>query len=304
MQGFLKELEEYVARYGKNGDNSFECAGLTIENGSLTDYKFYRYFKRGQRQKKLTLSEDDEKLYLRVMDSLIKSDERTADLEVFDVSRTKKEGCFRLLFKTKLEKKDEKLPFQIGVEADKDGKVTSIKSYYHKNEKISHKAPREEEETLLLENGYRLFMTGYNIELQESFERDRPEKAGYKREGFEKERPEKEGLERDREKIRLLDFAVGEMELEKLVNVPGIKFEKKKYYIESFSGTCNALKGKALIEHEKNLWGSLGIKIPEVYQDEYLKKYDELSLYIKGLAITASPGNVNKIIRAYLMPLI
>ena len=191
MQGFLKELEEYVARYGKNGDNSFECAGLTMENGSLTDYKFYRYFKRGQRQKKLTLSEDDEKLYLRVMDSLIKSDERTADLEVFDVSRTKKEGCFRLLFKTKLEKKDEKLPFQIGVEADKDGKVTSIKSYYHKNEKISHKAPREEEETLLLENGYRLFMTGYNIELQESFERDRPEKAGYKREGFEKERPEK-----------------------------------------------------------------------------------------------------------------
>lgn len=276
MQGFLKELEECVARYGKNGDNSFECAGLTIENGSLTDYKFYRYFKRGQRQKKLTLSEDDEKLYLRVMDSLIKSDERTADLEVFDVSRTKKEGCFRLLFKTKLEKKDEKLPFQIGVEADKDGKVTSIKSYYHKNEKISLKAPREEEETLLLENGYRLFMTGYNIELQESFER----------------------------KGRLLDFAVGEMELERLVNVPGIKFEKKKYYIESFSGTCNALKGKALIEHEKNLWGSLGIKIPEVYQDEYLKKYDELSLYIKGLAITASPGNVNKIIRAYLMPLI
>lgn len=284
MQGFLKELEEYVARYGKNGDNSFECAGLTIENGSLTDYKFYRYFKRGQRQKKLTLSEDDEKLYLRVMDILIKSDERTADLEVFDVSRTKKEGCFRLLFKTKLEKKDEKLPFQIGVEADKDGKVTSIKSYYHKNEKISLKAPREEEETLLLENGYRLFMTGYNIELQESFER--------------------KGLERDREKIRLLDFAVGEMELEKLVNVPGIKFEKKKYYIESFSGTSNALKGKALIEHEKNLWGSLGIKIPEVYQDEYLKKYDELSLYIKGLAITASPGNVNKIVRAYLMPLI
>ena len=276
MQGFLKELEEYVARYGKNGDNSFECAGLTIENGSLTDYKFYRYFKRGQRQKKLTLSEDDEKLYLRVMDSLIKSDERTADLEVFDVSRTKKEGCFRLLFKTKLEKKDEKLPFQIGVEADKDGKVTSIKSYYHKNEKISLKAPREEEETLLLENGYRLFMTGYNIELQESFER----------------------------KGRLLDFAVGEMELERLVNVPGIKFEKKKYYIEGFSGTSNALKGKALIEHEKNLWGSLGIKIPEVYQDEYLKKYDELSLYIKGLAITASPGNVNKIIRAYLMPLI
>lgn len=276
MQGFLKELEEYVARYGKNGDNSFECAGLSIENGSLTDYKFYRYFKRGQRQKKLTLSEDDEKLYLRVMDSLIKSDERTADLEVFDVSRTKKEGCFRLLFKTKLEKKDEKLPFQIGVEADKDGKVTSIKSYYHKNEKISLKAPREEEETLLLENGYRLFMTGYNIELQESFER--------------------EG--------RLLDLAVGEMELERLVNVPGIKFEKKKYYIESFSGTSNALKGKALIEHEKNLWGSLGIKIPEVYQDEYLKKYDELSLYIKGLAITASPGNVNKIIRAYLMPLI
>lgn len=276
MQGFLKELEEYVARYGKNGDNSFECAGLTIDNGSLTDYKFYRYFKRGQRQKKLTLSEDDEKLYLRVMDSLIKSDERTADLEVFDVSRTKKEGCFRLLFKTKLEKKDEKLPFQIGVEADKDGKVTSIKSYYHKNEKISLKAPREEEETLLLENGYRLFMTGYNIELQESFER----------------------------KGRLLDFAVGEMELERLVNVPGIKFEKKKYYIESFSGTSNALKGKALIEHEKNLWGSLGIKIPEVYQDEYLKKYDELSLYIKGLAITASPGNVNKIIRAYLMPLI
>ncbi len=276
MQGFLKELEEYVARYGKNGDNSFECAGLTIENGSLTDYKFYRYFKRGQRQKKLTLSEDDEKLYLRVMDSLIKSDERTADLEVFDVSRTKKEGCFRLLFKTKLEKKDEKLPFQIGVEADKDGKVTSIKSYYHKNEKISLKAPGEEEETLLLENGYRLFMTGYNIELQESFER----------------------------KGRLLDFAVEEMELERLVNVPGIKFEKKKYYIESFSGTCNALKGKALIEHEKNLWGSLGIKIPEVYQDEYLKKYDELSLYIKGLAITASPGNVNKIIRAYLMPLI
>lgn len=276
MQGFLKELEEYVARYGKNGDNSFECAGLTIENGSLTDYKFYRYFKRGQRQKKLTLSEDDEKLYLRVMDSLIKSDERTADLEVFDVSRTKKEGCFRLLFKTKLEKKDEKLPFQIGVEADKDGKVTSIKSYYHKNEKISLKAPREKEETLLLENGYRLFMTGYNIELQESFER----------------------------KGRLLDFAVGEMELERLVNVPGIKFEKKKYYIESFFGTSNALKGKALIEHEKNLWGSLGIKIPEVYQDEYLKKYDELSLYIKGLAITASPGNVNKIIRAYLMPLI
>ena len=276
MQGFLKELEEYVARYGKNGDNSFECAGLTIDNGSLTDYKFYRYFKRGQRQKKLTLSEDDEKLYLRVMDSLIKSDERTADLEVFDVSRTKKEGCFRLLFKTKLEKKDEKLPFQIGVEADKDGKVTSIKSYYHKNEKISLKAPREEEETLLLENGYRLFMTGYNIELQESFER----------------------------KGRLLDFAVGEMELDRLVNVPGIKFEKKKYYIESFSGTSNALKGKALIEHEKNLWGSLGIKIPEVYQDEYLKKYDELSLYIKGLAITASPGNVNKIIRAYLMPLI
>lgn len=276
MQGFLKELEEYVARYGKNGDNSFECAGLTIENGSLTDYKFYRYFKRGQRQKKLTLSEDDEKLYLRVMDSLIKSDERTADLEVFDVSRTKKEGCFRLLFKTKLEKKDEKLPFQIGVEADKDGKVTSIKSYYHKNEKIILKAPREEEETLLLENGYRLFMTGYNIELQESFER----------------------------KGRLLDFAVGEMELDRLVNVPGIKFEKKKYYIESFSGTSNALKGKALIEHEKNLWGSLGIKIPEVYQDEYLKKYDELSLYIKGLAITASPGNVNKIIRAYLMPLI
>ncbi len=276
MQGFLKELEEYVARYGKNGDNSFECAGLTIENGSLTDYKFYRYFKREQRQKKLTLSEDDEKLYLRVMDILIKSDERTADLEVFDVSRTKKEGCFRLLFKTKLEKKDEKLPFQIGVEADKDGKVTSIKSYYHKNEKISLKAPREEEETLLLENGYRLFMTGYNIELQESFER----------------------------KGRLLDFAVGEMELERLVNVPGIKFEKKKYYIESFSGTCNAFKGKALIEHEKNLWGSLGIKIPEVYQDEYLKKYDELSLYIKGLAITASPGNVNKIIRAYLMPLI
>lgn len=276
MQGFLKELEEYVARYGKKGDNSFECAGLTIENGSLTDYKFYRYFKRGQRQKKLTLSEDDEKLYLRVMDSLIKSDERTADLEVFDVSRTKKEGCFRLLFKTKLEKKDEKLPFQIGVEADKDGKVTSIKSYYHKNEKISLKAPREEEETLLLENGYRLFMTGYNIELQESFER----------------------------KGRLLDFAVGEMELERLVNVPGIKFEKKKYYIEGFSGTSNALKGKALIEHEKNLWGSLGIKIPEVYQDEYLKKYDELSLYIKGLAITASPGNVNKIIRAYLMPLI
>ena len=276
MQGFLKELEEYVARYGKNGDNSFECAGLTIENGSLTDYKFYRYFKRGQRQKKLTLSEDDEKLYLRVMDSLIKSDERTADLEVFDVSRTKKEGCFRLLFKTKLEKKDEKLPFQIGVEADKDGKVTSIKSYYHKNEKISLKAPREEEETLLLENGYRLFMTGYNIELQESFER----------------------------KGRLLDFAVGEMELERLVNVPGIKFEKKKYYIEGFSGTSNALKGKALIEHEKNLWGTLGIKIPEVYQDEYLKKYDELSLYIKGLAITASPGNVNKIIRAYLMPLI
>ncbi|HBR04575.1 MAG TPA: hypothetical protein DD722_02285, partial [Lachnospiraceae bacterium] len=181
MQGFLKELEEYVARYGKNGDNSFECAGLTIDNGSLTDYKFYRYFKRGQRQKKLTLSEDDEKLYLRVMDSLIKSDERTADLEVFDVSRTKKEGCFRLLFKTKLEKKDEKLPFQIGVEADKDGKVTSIKSYYHKNEKIILKAPREEEETLLLENGYRLFMTGYNIELQESFER----------------------------KGRLLDFAVG-----------------------------------------------------------------------------------------------
>lgn len=276
MQGFLKELEEYVARYGKNGDNSFECAGLTIDNGSLTDYKFYRYFKRGQRQKKLTLSEDDEKLYLRVMDSLIKSDERTADLEVFDVSRTKKEGCFRLLFKTKLEKKDEKLPFQIGVEADKDGKVTSIKSYYHKNEKIILKAPGEEEETLLLENGYRLFMTGYNIELQESFER----------------------------KGRLLDFAVGEMELERLVNVPGIKFEKKKYYIESFSGTSNALKGKALIEHEKNLWGSLGIKIPEVYQDEYLKKYDELSLYIKGLAITASPGNVNKIIRAYLMPLI
>lgn len=276
MQGFLKELEEYVARYGKKGDNSFECAGLTIENGSLTDYKFYRYFKRGQRQKKLTLSEDDEKLYLRVMDSLIKSDERTADLEVFDVSRTKKEGCFRLLFKTKLEKKDEKLPFQIGVEADKDGKVTSIKSYYHKNEKISLKAPREEEETLLLENGYRLFMTGYNIELQESFER----------------------------KGRLLDFAVGEMELERLVNVPGIKFEKKKYYIEGFSGTSNALKGKALIEHEKNLWGTLGIKIPEVYQDEYLKKYDELSLYIKGLAITASPGNVNKIIRAYLMPLI
>ncbi len=276
MQGFLKELEEYVARYGKNGDNSFECAGLTIENGSLTDYKFYRYFKRGQRQKKLTLSEDDEKLYLRVMDSLIKSDERTADLEVFDVSRTKKEGCFRLLFKTKLEKKDEKLPFQIGVEADKDGKVTSIKSYYHKNEKISLKAPGEEEETLLLENGYRLFMTGYNIELQESFER----------------------------KGRLLDFAVGEMELERLVNVPGIKFEKKKYYIESFSGTSNALKGKALIEHEKNLWGSLDIKIPEVYQDEYLKKYDELSLYIKGLAITASPGNVNKIIRAYLMPII
>jgi len=276
MQGFLKELEEYVARYGKNGDNSFECAGLTIDNGSLTDYKFYRYFKRGQRQKKLTLSEDDEKLYLRVMDSLIKSDERTADLEVFDVSRTKKEGCFRLLFKTKLEKKDEKLPFQIGVEADKDGKVTSIKSYYHKNEKIILKAPREEEETLLLENGYRLFMTGYNIELQESFER----------------------------KGRLLDFAVGEMELDRLVNVPGIKFEKKKYYIESFSGTSNALKGKALIEHEKNLWGSLGIKIPEVYQDEYLKKYDELSLYIKGLAITASPGNVNKIIRAYLMPLI
>lgn len=276
MQGFLKELEEYVARYGKNGDNSFECAGLTIDNGSLTDYKFYRYFKRGQRQKKLTLFEDDEKLYLRVMDSLIKSDERTADLEVFDVSRTKKEGCFRLLFKTKLEKKDEKLPFQIGVEADKDGKVTSIKSYYHKNEKISLKAPREEEETLLLENGYRLFMTGYNIELQESFER----------------------------KGRLLDFAVGEMELERLVNVPGIKFEKKKYYIEGFSGTSNALKGKALIEHEKNLWGSLGIKIPEVYQDEYLKKYDELSLYIKGLAITASPGNVNKIIRAYLMPLI
>ena len=276
MQGFLKELEEYVARYGKNGDNSFECAGLTIENGSLTDYKFYRYFKRGQRQKKLTLFEDDEKLYLRVMDSLIKSDERTADLEVFDVSRTKKEGCFRLLFKTKLEKKDEKLPFQIGVEADKDGKVTSIKSYYHKNEKISLKAPREEEETLLLENGYRLFMTGYNIELQESFER----------------------------KGRLLDFAVGEMELERLVNVPGIKFEKKKYYIEGFSGTSNALKGKALIEHEKNLWGTLGIKIPEVYQDEYLKKYDELSLYIKGLAITASPGNVNKIIRAYLMPLI
>lgn len=276
MQGFLKELEEYVARYGKNGDNSFECAGLSIENGSLTDYKFYRYFKRGQRQKKLTLSEDDEKLYLRVMDSLIKSDERTADLEVFDVSRTKKEGCFRLLFKTKLEKKDEKLPFQIGVEADKDGKVTSIKSYYHKNEKISLKAPREEEETLLLENGYRLFMTGYNIELQESFER----------------------------KGRLLDFAVGEMELERLVNVPGIKFEKKKYYIEGFSGTSNALKGKALIEHEKNLWGTLGIKIPEVYQDEYLKKYDELSLYIKGLAITASPGNVNKIIRAYLMPLI
>lgn len=276
MQGFLKELEEYVARYGKNGDNSFECAGLTIENGSLTDYKFYRYFKRGQRQKKLTLSDDDEKLYLRVMDSLIKSDERTADLEVFDVSRTKKEGCFRLLFKTKLEKKDEKLPFQIGVEADKDGKVTSIKSYYHKNEKISLKAPREEEETLLLENGYRIFMTGYNIELQESFER----------------------------KGKLLDFAVGEMELERLVNVPGIKFEKKKYYIESFSGTSNALKGKALIEHEKNLWGSLGIKIPEVYQDEYLKKYDELSLYIKGLAITASPGNVNKIIRAYLMPLI
>lgn len=276
MQGFLKELEEYVARYGKNGDNSFECAGLTIDNGSLTDYKFYRYFKRGQRQKKLTLSEDDEKLYLRVMDSLIKSDERTADLEVFDVSRTKKEGCFRLLFKTKLEKKDEKLPFQIGVEADKDGKVTSIKSYYHKNEKISLKAPGEEEETLLLENGYRLFMTGYNIELQESFER----------------------------KGRLLDFAVGEMELDRLVNVPGIKFEKKKYYIESFSGTSNALKGKALIEHEKNLWGSLGIKIPEVYQDEYLKKYDELSLYIKGLAITASPGNVNKIIRAYLMPLI
>lgn len=276
MQGFLKELEEYVARYGKNGDNSFECAGLSIENGSLTDYKFYRYFKRGQRQKKLTLSEDDEKLYLRVMDSLIKSDERTADLEVFDVSRTKKEGCFRLLFKTKLEKKDEKLPFQIGVEADKDGKVTSIKSYYHKNEKISLKAPREKEETLLLENGYRLFMTGYNIELQESFER----------------------------KGRLLDFAVGEMELERLVNVPGIKFEKKKYYIEGFSGTSNALKGKALIEHEKNLWGTLGIKIPEVYQDEYLKKYDELSLYIKGLAITASPGNVNKIIRAYLMPLI
>ncbi len=276
MQGFLKELEEYVARYGKNGDNSFECAGLTIDNGSLTDYKFYRYFKRGQRQKKLTLSEDDEKLYLRVMDSLIKSDERTADLEVFDVSRTKKEGCFRLLFKTKLEKKDEKLPFQIGVEADKDGKVTSIKSYYHKNEKIILKAPGEEEETLLLENGYRLFMTGYNIELQESFER----------------------------KGRLLDFAVGEMELDRLVNVPGIKFEKKKYYIESFSGTSNALKGKALIEHEKNLWGSLGIKIPEVYQDEYLKKYDELSLYIKGLAITASPGNVNKIIRAYLMPLI
>lgn len=276
MQGFLKELEEYLARYGKNGDNSFECAGLTIENGSLTDYKFYRYFKRGQRQKKLTLSEDDEKLYLRVMDSLIKSDERTADLEVFDVSRTKKEGCFRLLFKTKLEKKDEKLPFQIGVEADKDGKVTSIKSYYHKNEKISLKAPREEEETLLLENGYRLFMTGYNMELQESFER----------------------------KGRLLDFAVGEMELERLVNVPGIKFEKKKYYIESFSGTCNALKGKVLIEHEKKLWGSLGIKIPEVYQDEYLKKYDELSLYIKGLAITASPGNVTKIIRAYLMPLI
>ncbi|HBR04172.1 MAG TPA: hypothetical protein DD722_00200, partial [Lachnospiraceae bacterium] len=103
---------------------------------------------------------------------------------------------------------------------------------------------------------------------------------------------------------RLLDFAVGEMELDRLVNVPGIKFEKKKYYIESFSGTSNALKGKALIEHEKNLWGSLGIKIPEVYQDEYLKKYDELSLYIKGLAITASPGNVNKIIRAYLMPLI
>lgn len=276
MQGFLKELEEYVARYGKNGDNSFECAGLSIENGSLTDYKFYRYFKRGQRQKKLTLFEDDEKLYLRVMDSLIKSDERTADLEVFDVSRTKKEGCFRLLFKTKLEKKDEKLPFQIGVEADKDGKVTSIKSYYHKNEKISLKAPREEEKTLLLENGYRLFMTGYNIELQESFER----------------------------KGKLLDFAVGEMELERLVNVPGIKFEKKKYYIESFSGTSNALKGKTLIEHEKNLWGSLGIKIPEVYQDEYLKKYDELSLYIKGLAITASPGNVNKIIRAYLMPLI
>lgn len=276
MQGFLKELEEYVARYGKNGDNSFECAGLTIDNGSFTDYKFYRYFKRGQRQKKLTLSEDDEKLYLRVMDSLIKSDERTADLEVFDVSRTKKEGCFRLLFKTKLEKKDEKLPFQIGVEADKDGKVTSIKSYYHKNEKIILKAPGEEEETLLLENGYRLFMTGYNIELQESFER----------------------------KGRLLDFAVGEMELDRLVNVPGIKFEKKKYYIESFSGTSNALKGKALIEHEKNLWGSLGIKIPEVYQDEYLKKYDELSLYIKGLAITASPGNVNKIIRAYLMPLI
>lgn len=276
MQEFLKELEEYVARYGKNGDNSFECAGLTIEKGCLTDYKFYRYFKRGQRQKKLTLSEDDEKMYLRVMDSLIKSDERTADLEVFDVSRTKKEGCFRLLFKTKLEKKDEKLPFQIGVEADKDGKVTSIKSYYHKNEKISLKAPREEEETLLLENGYRLFMTGYNIELQESFER----------------------------KGRLLDFAVGEMELERLVNVPGIKLEKKKYYIESFSGTSNALKGKALIEHEKNLWGSLGIRIPEVYQDEYLKKYDELSLYIKGLAITASPGNVNKIIRAYLMPLI
>ncbi len=294
MQGFLKELEEYVARYGKNGDNSFECAGLTIENGSLTDYKFYRYFKRGQRQKKLTLSEDDEKLYLRVMDSLIKSDERTADLEVFDVSRTKKEGCFRLLFKTKLEKKDEELPFQIGVEADKDGKVTSIKSYYHKNEKISLKAPREEEETLLLENGYRIFMTGYNIELQESFEK----------EGLERDRPEKAGLEINREKIRLLDFAVGEMELERLVNVPGIKFEKKEYYIEGFSGTSNALKGKALIEHEKKLWGSLGIKIPEVYQDEYLKKYDELSLYIKGLAITASPGNVNKIIRAYLMPLI
>jgi len=294
MQGFLKELEEYVARYGKNGDNSFECAGLTIENGSLTDYKFYRYFKRGQRQKKLTLSEDDEKLYLRVMDSLIKSDERTADLEVFDVSRTKKEGCFRLLFKTKLEKMDEKLPFQIGVEADKGGRIIAIKIYYHKNEKTHLEAPREKEEIELLKNGYRLFMTGYNIELQESFES----------EGLETDRSEKEGLERDREKIRLLDFAVGEMDLESFSAKPWLKLEKKKYYIESFSGTSKALKKAALIEHEKNFWKSLGITTPEVYQDEYLKKYDELSLYIKGLAITASPGNVNKIIRAYLMPLI
>ena len=41
----LEDVKAAIQKYGKNGDNSFECFGITLENNVISETKGYRYYR-------------------------------------------------------------------------------------------------------------------------------------------------------------------------------------------------------------------------------------------------------------------